>query len=73
MWVEENSTLSELVFVGLGLNNERSMSLRGLDLAREADYVFAEFYTSLMPSLSLENLEMLIGSARYSASTKASL
>lgn len=54
-------TLSQLTFVGLGLNDERSISLRGLDLAKEADYVFAEFYTSLMPGLDPMNLEKLIG------------
>ena len=53
--------MSHLTFVGLGLYNERSISLRGLDLAKEADYVFAEFYTSLMPGLDMENLEKLIG------------
>ncbi len=30
-------------------------------MAKQADYVFAEFYTSLMPSLNIENLEKLIG------------
>lgn len=53
--------MSSLTFVGLGLYNERSISLRGLDLAKEADYVFAEFYTSLMPGLDIRNLEKLAG------------
>lgn len=52
--------MSQLTFIGLGLNNERSMSLQGLDLAREADYVFAEFYTSLMPRLDIKSLEKLM-------------
>lgn len=50
-----------LTFIGLGLNDERGLSLQGLDAAREADYVFAEFYTSLMPGLDVEKLERLIG------------
>lgn len=58
---EANSTLSELAFIGLGLSNERSISLQGLDLARESDCVFAEFYTSLMPQLDLKELEELVG------------
>jgi len=53
--------LSQLTFIGLGLNDERGLSLKGLDLAREADCVFAEFYTSLMPQLDVKNLEKLIG------------
>ncbi len=53
--------LSELVFVGLGLHDEEGISLRGVEEARGADVVFAEFYTSLMPALSVEKLERLIG------------
>jgi len=53
--------LSHLTFVGLGLCDEHGMSIRGLNLAREVDCVFAEFYTSLMPQLEIRNLERLIG------------
>lgn len=53
--------MSQLTFVGLGLNDERGISLHGLDLARESDFVFAEFYTSLMPRLDVGKLERLIG------------
>jgi len=52
--------MGELVFVGLGLYDERDISLQGVEAAREADEVFAEFYTSLMPGLSLQKLEKLI-------------
>jgi len=52
--------MRELVFVGLGLHDEEDMSLRGVEVAREADHVFAEFYTSLMTGLSLPKLEKLI-------------
>ena len=52
--------MSELVFVGLGLYDEGNISLRGVEAAREADEVFAEFYTSLMPGLSLHKLEKMI-------------
>jgi diphthine synthase len=47
--------------VGLGLNDEKGISLKGLEAAREADVVLIEVYTSLMPDLSLERLEVLIG------------
>ena len=50
-----------LIFVGLGLHDEEGITLRGLRAAREADVVFAELYTSLMPGLSLERLEELVG------------
>jgi len=53
--------LGELVFVGLGLHNERDVSLRGLEEIRKAEAVFAELYTSLMPRLSIQKLEELVG------------
>lgn len=53
--------LGELVFVGLGLYDEQDTSLRGLKEIAKADAVFAEFYTSLMPALSLQKLEELVG------------
>jgi diphthine synthase len=49
-----------LVFIGLGLQ-DGGMSLRGLREAREADMVFVELYTSLVPRLSLERMEREIG------------
>jgi len=55
--------LNELVFVGLGLYDEKDISLRGLEEIREADAVFAEFYTSLMPGLSIRKLEEMTGKA----------
>ena len=56
-----NKTLNELVFIGLGLYDEKDISLRGLEELKEADTVFAEFYTSLMPGLSVQKLEEMIG------------
>jgi len=52
--------LGELVFVGMGLNDELGISLKGLELASKADLVVCEHYTSLMPRLSLESLERRI-------------
>ncbi len=49
----------ELVFVGLGLHDEKNVSLRGLETIKEADMVFAELYTSLMPAFSVSKLEKL--------------
>jgi diphthine synthase len=53
--------LNELVFIGLGLYDEKDISVRGLEELKEADTIFAEIYTSLMPGLSIQNLEKMIG------------
>ena len=53
--------MNELVFIGLGLYDEKDVSVRGLEELKEADTVFAEFYTSLMPGLSIQRLEKMIG------------
>jgi len=53
--------MGELKFVGLGLHDELGISMRGLEEARGADAVFAEFYTSLMLGLSVEKLSSLVG------------
>ena len=53
--------MNELVFIGLGLYDEKGVSVRGLEELKEADTVFAEFYTSLMPGLSIQRLEKMIG------------
>lgn len=53
--------MNELVFIGLGLYDEKDISLRGLEELKEADAVFAELYTSLMPGLSVHKLEEMIG------------
>ena len=53
--------MRELVFVGLGLHDEKGISLKGLEEAKTADHVFLELYTSLLPDFSLKNLEMLTG------------
>ncbi len=56
----EDTTLGELVFVGLGLNDERGISVNGLEEAKTADKVFLELYTSLLPDFSLKNLQTFI-------------
>jgi diphthine synthase len=53
--------LNELVFIGLGLYDEKDVSIRGLEELKEADAVFAEFYTSLMLGLSIRKLEEMAG------------
>jgi diphthine synthase len=53
--------LKELVFVGLGLNDEMGISLRGLEESRGAHSVFMELYTSLLPDFSVEHFEKICG------------
>jgi diphthine synthase len=53
--------LNELVFVGLGLNDECGITVKGLEETKTADAIFMETYTSLMPSFSLQRFEELCG------------
>jgi len=46
-----------LTFVGLGLYDERSVTIEGRDAIREANRVFAEFYTSRLVGTDLDALE----------------
>jgi diphthine synthase len=46
-----------LTFVGLGLYDERSVTLEGRDAIQEADRVFAEFYTSRLAGATVDDLE----------------
>lgn len=52
---------SEIVFVGLGLNDDEGISLRGLDEIKTANKAFLELYTSVMPDFSVENLQRTSG------------
>lgn len=49
-----------LHLVGLGLNDPSSMTVKGLEVARKADKVYAEFYTAVL-SGSRTELEAFIG------------
>lgn len=46
-----------LTFVGLGLYDERSITLEGREAIADADRVFAEFYTSKLAGTTVESLE----------------
>ncbi|TDA33461.1 MAG: diphthine synthase [Hadesarchaea archaeon] len=50
-----------LIFVGLGLCSHKGLPLRGLELARDSDWVYMEHYTSLLPELDLRELEGWVG------------
>src|SRR5437667_3878979 len=53
--------MGELVFIGLGLHDEKGITLRGLDEARSADVVFAELYTSGLAGATVASVEQLVG------------
>jgi diphthine synthase len=50
-----------LTFVGLGLYDERSITVEGRDAVVEADRVFAEFYTSTLAGATVDELESYHG------------
>lgn len=53
--------MKQLVFVGLGLNDDKGITLGGLEEAKSADAVFMETYTSRMPDFNRERFENSIG------------
>ena len=50
-----------LTFIGLGLNDDEGISLKGLNEIESADLVFAEAYTSTLSEGSVERLEKRTG------------
>jgi diphthine synthase len=50
-----------IYFIGLGLYDEKDITLKGLETARKCDLVFAEFYTSLLAGTTIDKIEGLIG------------
>src|SRR6266571_2448531 len=50
-----------VAFIGLGLNDERGLTIEGVEEARRSSNVFAEFYTNIMPGLDRKKLELLLG------------
>lgn len=49
--------MGRLIFIGLGLYDEKDISLKGLEVAREADKVYMEFYTSNLAGCTVEDVE----------------
>ncbi len=50
-----------LTFIGLGLWDENDVSRKGLEAIRNADVVYAEFYTSRLMGTTLPRMEALYG------------
>ncbi|RZN37026.1 MAG: diphthine synthase [Methanophagales archaeon ANME-1-THS] len=50
-----------LTFVGLGLYDEKDITVKGLEAIRAADLVYAEFYTSPLGGKTVEKMEKMYG------------
>jgi diphthine synthase len=50
-----------LIFIGLGLNDEKDISLKGLEEIKKSDMVFAEFYTAKLSGTDKNKIEIEIG------------
>ncbi|ACX73132.1 diphthine synthase [Methanocaldococcus vulcanius M7] len=50
-----------LILAGLGLYDENDITLKALKFAREADVVYAEFYTAVLTGTTIERIEEVIG------------
>ena len=50
-----------LYFIGLGLYDERDVSIKGIDTLKKVDAVYAEFYTARLFGGSISSLENMIG------------
>ena len=53
--------VGELVFIGLGLYDEKDISLKGLEEAKNCDVLFAEFYTSRLFGTDISKIERVVG------------
>jgi len=50
-----------LTFIGLGLYDEKDITVKGLEAVREADIVYVEFYTSHLIGTTIEKIENFYG------------
>ena len=50
-----------LILVGLGISDEKGISLSGLEALKSSEKIFAESYTNFLPEGTLERLGKLIG------------
>ncbi len=49
--------MGELIFIGLGLYDEKDISVKGKEAVERADRVYSEFYTSSLSGCSIEDVE----------------
>lgn len=53
--------MGKITFIGLGLFDEKDITLKGLENIKKSDRVFAEFYTARLTGTSKEKMEELFG------------
>jgi len=53
--------MGELVFIGLGLHDEKDLTLRAVEEGKKCDVLFAEFYTSALRGSSPSRFNELLG------------
>ncbi|RLF42104.1 MAG: diphthine synthase [Thermoplasmata archaeon] len=53
--------MGSLTFIGLGLYDEKDISLKALEAIRNCDKVYAEFYTSKLTGTTVGEIEKVIG------------
>ncbi|MGF3553664.1 MAG: diphthine synthase [Thermoplasmatota archaeon] len=54
-------TKGRLVFIGLGLYDEKDISLKAIHEIKNCDKVFAEFYTAVLTGTNIKKIEETIG------------
>ena len=50
-----------LYLIGLGLYDEKDISLKGLEVLKKVDTIYAEFYTARLAGGDIKNLEDELG------------
>lgn len=54
-------TTRKLTFIGLGLYDEKDISLKGIEEIKNCDKVYAEFYTAILSGADIKKIEKTIG------------
>ncbi len=53
--------MGELIFIGLGLFDEKDITIKGKEAVARADVVYSEFYTSKLAGATIEDVEKELG------------
>ncbi len=51
----------KIIFIGLGLYDEKDISLKGLEEIKKCDRIYAEFYTAKLVGTNIKKIEKIIG------------
>lgn len=52
-----------LFLIGLGLGDERDITVKGLEAVKSCQHIFLEQYTAILPGIEQEKLEAFYGKA----------